>query len=77
MKPMGHTVKKYARDVPIDEFSPDIHPEIGQQLELRQENKQVIVVTVSKVSESSVTLDANHPLAGENLTFDIQLVEII
>ncbi|MEA3224134.1 MAG: peptidylprolyl isomerase [Thermodesulfobacteriota bacterium] len=64
-------------DMPKNEFPPNIQPEIGQQLELRQENDQAIIVTVSKVSESDVTLDANHPLAGEDLTFDIQLIEII
>ena len=35
------------------------------------------VVTVTAMTESSVTLDGNHPLAGEDLTFDIELVEII
>ncbi len=38
---------------------------------------QVFVVTVREVSEDSVTLDANHPLGGEDLTFDLQLVEIV
>ena len=37
---------------------------------------QTAVVTVLDLSEDSVTLDANHPLAGEDLTFDIALVEI-
>lgn len=64
-------------DIPKNEFPPNIQPEIGQQLELRQENDQAIIVTVSKISESNVTLDANHPLAEEDLTFDIQLIEII
>ena len=59
-----------------DQFPPDLQPEIGQQLEMRQEDGQIIVVTVIDVSESSVTLDANHPLVGKDLTFDIQLVEI-
>lgn len=54
-----------------------LKPEVGQQLEVRQADDQTIVVTVTDVSEESVTLDANHPLAGEDLFFDIQLVEII
>ena len=59
-----------------DQLPPDLQPEVGQQLQMRQEDGQIILVTVIDVSESSVTLDANHPLAGQDLTFDIQLVEI-
>jgi len=60
-----------------DKFPPNIQPEVGQQLQMPQADDQKIVVTVTKVSESNVTLDANHPLAGKDLTFEIQLVEII
>ncbi len=59
-----------------DQIPSNLEPEIGQQLEIRQESGEVIGVRVTHVSPSSVTLDANHPLAGEDLTFDIQLVEI-
>ncbi|MGB2728247.1 MAG: peptidylprolyl isomerase [Halobacteriota archaeon] len=55
----------------------DLNPEVGQQLQSRQPDGQTIVVTVTEVSESSVTVDANHPLAGKDLTFDIQLVEVV
>jgi len=51
--------------------------EVGQQLQIRQNDGQTSLVVVTDVSESSVTLDANHPLAGRDLTFDLQLVEII
>jgi peptidylprolyl isomerase len=54
----------------------DLEPEIGEQLEGRQPDGNIVVATVVDVSESSVTLDANHPLTGKDLTFDIQLVEI-
>jgi peptidylprolyl isomerase len=54
----------------------EIAPEIGQQLHIQQPNGQVLPVIITDVSDATVTLDANHPLAGENLTFDIQLVEI-
>lgn len=53
----------------------DLEPEVGQQLQLSQEG-QSFVVRVTDVSEGSVTLDANHPLAGEDLTFQLQLVDI-
>ncbi len=51
--------------------------EVGQQLQIRQDDGQTFLVLVTDVAESSVTLDANHPLAGKDLTFDLQLVEII
>lgn len=55
----------------------EIQPEIGQQLQIQQPTGQVIPVVITDVSGSAVTLDANHPLAGEDLTFDIELVEIV
>ncbi len=64
-------------DVPRANFPSDIEPEVGLQLELVQSNNEPIIVTILKVSEDTVTLDANHPLAGKDLTFDVQLVEIV
>jgi peptidylprolyl isomerase len=55
----------------------DVSVEVGQQLFIRQEQGQPIPVTVTNISDATVTLDANHPLAGQSLTFDIQLVEIV
>lgn len=55
----------------------DLRPEIGQQLEFPAEGDETVVFTVTSVSESTVTLDANHLLAGRNLTFDIHLVEVV
>jgi len=59
-----------------DQFPPNIDPEIGIQLELRQADGSPIPVTITSVDDDQVTLDANHPLAGENLHFAIELVEI-
>lgn len=64
-------------ELPRTEFPDHIKPEVGQQLQLMQSNGQPIVVTVSAVSESGVTLDANHALAGKDLTFDIKLESIL
>ncbi len=55
----------------------DLDPEVGQHLELRQPDGQRVMLTVTEVSASSVKLDANHPLAGQGLTFDMELVEIV
>lgn len=64
-------------EVDRDQFPQDLSPEVGQQLAIRQADGAQVPVTVTDVSESSVELDANHPLAGEDLTFDIQLVNIV
>ena len=60
-----------------DQFPPDSELEVGQMLQANQPNGQIILVTVTNVTDSDVTLDANHRLAGKNLTFEIQLVEIV
>lgn len=54
-----------------------IEPEVGQQLQSVQEDGQTIRLIVTEVTDSSVTLDTNHPLAGQDLTFEIQLLEIV
>ncbi len=54
----------------------DVSVNVGQQLQIRQKSGEAIPVIVTDVSDSKVTLDANHPLAGQDLTFDIRLVEI-
>jgi len=60
-----------------DQFPVGIQPEIGQQFQVGLEGGGTILVMVTEVSEDAVTLDANHPLAGKDLTFDIELVEIV
>lgn len=60
-----------------DQIPSEINPEVGQQYQMMQENGQPIIVTVREISEDSVVLDANHPLAGQDLTFDLELVEIM
>lgn len=54
----------------------DIDVSVGQQLQVRQPDGQTINVSVTDVSEENVTLDANHPLAGRDLVFDVEIVEI-
>jgi peptidylprolyl isomerase len=63
-------------DVPLDQFPPDIKPEIGLTLQMRQPDGHALNVVVSNVSDTVATLDANHPLAGKDLTFEIRLIEI-
>ena len=56
---------------------PEVDLEIGQQLEGRDTSGQSLRLTVVDVADNLVTLDANHPLAGQDLRFDLQLVEIV
>jgi peptidylprolyl isomerase len=64
-------------EFPKDQFPSDMNPEVGMQLMMSNGSGQNFQVTVAEVKENSVVLDANHPLAGEELTFDIELVEIV
>jgi peptidylprolyl isomerase len=63
-------------EVDREQMPPELEPEVGQQLQIQQPTGQVIPVVITEISESTITLDANHPLAGEELVFDIQLVDI-
>jgi len=69
--------KEMVMEVDRGEFPEDLKPEVNQRLQVRQQNGDVFAVTVTDVSESKVTLDGNHPLAGKDLNFDIQLSEIV
>jgi len=58
-----------------EQFPAEIELELGQQLEIPREDGQTLLVRISDLKDDSVTLDANHPLAGKDLTFEIELVE--
>ena len=59
-----------------DQLPENMDPGIGQQLQMKQPDGGTAIVVVSDVSETAITVDANHPLAGKDLTFEIELVEI-
>lgn len=73
----GPRLSEMVLELPREQFPAGITPEAGQQLELAQEDGQRIPVTVTDVTGETVTLDANHPLAGQDLTFEVELVEIV
>lgn len=64
------------QSVPRTEIPEHIPLDLGTQLQVQTPTGQTLPVTVVDVNENEVTLDANHPLAGKDLTFDIELVEI-
>jgi len=56
---------------------PDINPELGMQLEVSSEEETPRVFTIADIAEDSITLDGNHPLAGAEIAFKIELLEIL
>ena len=59
-----------------DMFPENVEPKVGQRFEIARQAGQPMVVRVVDVSEQTVTLDGNHPLAGRDLTFELELLEI-
>lgn len=72
----GDYDEELVMEVPRAEFPDDINPEVGQTLELTDDDGEAFLVTVTDVSDELVILDANHPLAGKDLTYELELVEI-
>lgn len=60
-----------------DRLPSDMPPEIGAELRVRTPDDNMIPVIIVDVQDDKVTIDANHPLAGRDLVFDIELVEIV
>ena len=63
-------------EVARDELPVDLDPKVGMQLQKNQADGGILIVTITEVTETTIKTDANHPLAGQDLTFDIELVEI-
>ncbi len=63
--------------VDLEEFPVDEMPELGSELEFVGPEGESIIMSVVDIDDNKVSLDANHPLAGQELTFEIELVEII
>lgn len=61
---------------PRDQVPADINPEVGQALQMGGPNGEVVMVVITEVTEKHIKLDANPPLAGKDLNFDIELVSI-
>ncbi len=71
----GERSEEMVLQVPRSEVPADIEPEEGMMLQIGMEDGEMDVI-ISRVTDDEVELDANHPLAGRILTFDIEIVKI-
>ncbi len=64
-------------EFPVDRLPDDLKPEIGMQLNMNNNSGQEFPVVITGITEKNIILNANHPLAGKDLIFDLELVEIV
>ena len=72
----GEYIDELLVEVSKEQLPPNFDPEVGQQVEISQEDGQSLVMTIVEIKDTTIVLDGNHPLAGENLTFDLKLESI-
>ncbi len=73
----GERNEALIEQVPLENFPQDMELQAGMHLQAQSPNGEVFNVVVTAVNDESATLDGNHPLAGETLNFEIELVEIV
>ena len=73
----GQRHEQLVQEVPKSALPEEIEPAVGMQLQSQAPDGQVMQLVVTEVSDDAITVDGNHPLAGKNLNFDIELVEIV
>lgn len=74
-KAYGQRNEELVIQAPIEQVPPDLNPELGMRLEMGGANGEILRVVVTEITETHITLDANPPLAGKDLIFEIELVE--
>lgn len=73
----GEIDKEKVFTVPRSDLPEDLKPEVGDELVLSNEDDEELGVAVLEVGDTTITFDANHPLAGEDLSFEVELLEIL
>lgn len=73
----GPYLNELVSEVDLDKIPSSLKLKIGQQLQIQQPDGSLIIVTVKALDNKKATFDANHPLAGKNIIFDIELLEIL
>jgi len=64
------------QEIPKASLPDDMDIKVGQQLWVDELGEEPIALSVVDISDATVTIDANHPLAGEDLTFDLEVVDV-
>ncbi|MCB1420554.1 MAG: peptidylprolyl isomerase [Notoacmeibacter sp.] len=64
------------QEVPRSVLPPEVTPEVGMQLQAQAPNGMPVMLVVSAVTDETITVDGNHPLAGQDLTFAVEVVGI-
>lgn len=72
----GARIEELAQTVQRELLRMDVQPEIGMSFMVQTPDGQEIPVSITEITEETITLDANHPLAGKDLTFDIEVITL-
>ncbi len=73
----GAHQQELVQTIDRQELTPGLRPKVGERLQAVDIEGRTIYATIKDVSEQTVTIDGNHSYAGQNLRFEIQLIEII
>ncbi|MCM4166361.1 FKBP-type peptidyl-prolyl cis-trans isomerase SlyD [Arenibacter antarcticus] len=73
----GDIINELFHEIDLNQLPPDIQPEIGMSLIAESDDGTKNQLRITDVKENTVVLDANHILAGQDLTFDLELIDII
>ena len=73
----GERHEQLVQEIPKTALPEEMEPAVGMQLQSQSPDGQVMNLFVTEVADETITVDANHPLAGQALTFAIELVEIV
>ncbi|MGM5479917.1 MAG: FKBP-type peptidyl-prolyl cis-trans isomerase [Nanobdellota archaeon] len=71
----GQPREDLVREVPKKDLGDDIKPEVGMTLGVKAPTGQVFPAVIKEIKDENIVIDANHPLAGKNIKFDIKIVD--
>jgi peptidylprolyl isomerase len=75
-KAYGPRQEGLTQDIPKDQLPEEMQPQVGQRMKVDRPDGEPMVVSITAVSDSNITIDANHPLAGKDLNFELELLEV-